>query len=226
MLSHTSPLCANDFEVPLFPSAMDMNIRGQRSMLLLIALLICNVSAFEVPFPPSPTEIRAFTVLESSWPLPVKWQLLLGSGTNAEVITCTPSKSAGGGENFFSSLFGLAPAESKYDKPVLAFLHGSFHASWCWAEKFMPYFASLGYPCVAFSLQGTGGTPAVDEGAKKVKIDSHVADLDAFLRGISDDDDNSLGLGLGEDPQVVLIGHSFGGLTIMKWLEQYYEGAH
>ena len=93
----------------------------------------------------------------------------------------------------------------------------------------MPYFASLGYPCVALSLQGTGGTPALPEGAKKVKVDNHVRDLDAFLRGLSDarsDNTNSkysgLGLGLGENPKVVLIGHSFGGLTIMKWLETFY----
>lgn len=88
----------------------------------------------------------------------------------------------------------------------------------------MPYLASLGYPCVAFSLQGTGGTPTVEKGAKKVKIASHVADLDSFLRGLSDDYEKSLsGLELGENPQIALIGHSFGGLTIMKWLEQYYE---
>eukprot|EP00571_Detonula_confervacea_P008672 CAMPEP_0172318432 /NCGR_PEP_ID=MMETSP1058-20130122/34873_1 /TAXON_ID=83371 /ORGANISM="Detonula confervacea, Strain CCMP 353" /LENGTH=312 /DNA_ID=CAMNT_0013033269 /DNA_START=126 /DNA_END=1064 /DNA_ORIENTATION=+ len=124
-------------------------------------------------------------------------------------------------ENFFSLLFGT-PSDKKPKKPVLAFLHGSFHASWCWQEKYLPYFASLGYPCVAFSLQGTGGTPTVEEGATKVQISSHVADLDSFLRGLSDDDANSLGLELGEDPKIVLLGHSFGGLTIMKWLEQYY----
>lgn len=64
------------------------------------------------------------------------------------------------------------------------------------------------------------------------KIASHVADLDAFLRGLSDagdgdgaDANNSytLGFKLGENPQIVLLGHSFGGLTIMKWLEHYYE---
>lgn len=86
----------------------------------------------------------------------------------------------------------------------------------------MPHFASLGYPCVAFSLQGTGGTPTVEDGAKTVRIGSHVRDLDAFLRGLSDNDSNCLGLELGENPPVCLIGHSFGGLTIMKWLEQYY----
>ena len=75
----------------------------------------------------------------------------------------------------------------------------------------MPYFASLGYPCVALSLQGTGGTPAVPEGAKKVKISNHVDDWNAFLEGLGDNSDGALGLGLGINPQIALIGHSFGG---------------
>lgn len=202
-------------------------------MLFLLALLrLLTASAFEVPFPQSVAEIRSSAVLSSaadpSGPTtPVTQQLLLGSGTKAEVISCLPPRKSAGGGGFFSSLFGIddgTGVKVKYDKPVLAFLHGSFHASWCWSEKYMPYFASLGYPCVAFSLQGTGGTPTMEEGAKKVKMASHVGDLDAFLRGLSDDDDVSdLGFELGDNPQIVLMGHSFGGLTIMKWLEQYYD---
>jgi len=187
----------------------------------LLALLLCSVDAIQVPFPQSASEIRASTIIISSTPPPLTQQLLLGSGTKAEVISCLPPSKSMADENFFSLLFGT-PSDKKPKKPVLAFLHGSFHASWCWQEKYLPYFASLGYPCVAFSLQGTGGTPTVEEGATKVQISSHVADLDSFLRGLSDDDANSLGLELGEDPKIVLLGHSFGGLTIMKWLEQYY----
>lgn len=63
---------------------------------------------------------------------------------------------------------------------------------------------------------------AIPEGSKKVQIASHVADFDAFLKGLSSKSSNNLGLELGDDPQVILIGHSFGGLTIMKWLEKYY----
>ena len=47
-----------------------------------------------------------------------------------------------------------------------------------------------------------------------------MADFDAFLSGLSDKSPYNLGLDLGDNPQVVLIGHSFGGLTIMKWLEE------
>ncbi|KAL7466827.1 hypothetical protein ACHAXS_007105 [Conticribra weissflogii] len=154
------------------------------------------------------------------------------SGTNAEIISCLPLRNSPSfSPNLLSSLlFGTGKngkskiTDQKFDKPTLAFLHGSFHASWCWEENFMPYFASLGYPCVGLSLQGTGGTPAVPEGAKKVKIESHVKDLNSFLRGLADDDKSQeFGLELGNNPEIVLIGHSFGGLTIMKWLETFYN---
>mmetsp|Transcript_5413 Transcript_5413/g.11592 ORF Transcript_5413/g.11592 Transcript_5413/m.11592 type:complete len:427 (+) Transcript_5413:69-1349(+) len=159
-------------------------------------------------------------------------QVQLASGTSAEIISCLPLRNKPSFSlNFLSSvLFGKGGngkskiSDQNFDKPTLAFLHGSFHASWCWEENYMPYFASLGYPCVGLSLQGTGGTPAIPEGAKKVKIDSHVKDLDSFLRGLSDDDQNQeFGLGLGGNPEIVLIGHSFGGLTTMKWLETFYD---
>lgn len=64
---------------------------------------------------------------------------------------------------------------------------------------------------------------AIPEGTKKVKIANHVADLNAFLDGLSNNSRNNLGLNLGNNPQIVLIGHSFGGLTIMKWLEEFYS---
>mmetsp|Transcript_17433 Transcript_17433/g.27337 ORF Transcript_17433/g.27337 Transcript_17433/m.27337 type:complete len:413 (-) Transcript_17433:23-1261(-) len=214
------------------------------SVLLLLPITI--ISAFEVPYPQSSAEIRSSIVAsDASFATtttpqnnnnnneyqPITRQIQLGSGTIAEVITCIPPKKTASPdmlENIFSSLFGndntSSSSSSKNNKPTLAFLHGSFHASWCWAEKYMPYFASLGYPCVAFSLQGTGGTPVMEMGVTKVKIASHVADLNAFLKGLSDDDTATLGLGLGDDPKIVLVGHSFGGLTIMKWLEQAYNG--
>ena len=35
------------------------------------------------------------------------------------------------------------------EKTPLLFIHGSFHAAWCWAEHYMPYFADLGHDVVA-----------------------------------------------------------------------------
>jgi hypothetical protein len=39
-------------------------------------------------------------------------------------------------------------------KPALCFLHGSSHASWCWAEHFLPHFAAAGYDAYALSMRG------------------------------------------------------------------------
>jgi pimeloyl-ACP methyl ester carboxylesterase len=195
-------------------------------VIILLAHLLRSGDAFDVPFPSSAAEIRAAVVVSStSAPSMVTTrQVVLGSGTRAEVISSFPQYKSSP-QDLFRMFFGTSTnyrVKQAYEKPVLVFLHGSFHASWCWQEKWMPHFASLGYPCVALSLQGTGGTPTVEVGAKTVRIGSHVRDFDAFLRGLSDNDSNSLGMKLGVLPRIVLFGHSFGGLTIMKWLEQYY----
>ena len=41
--------------------------------------------------------------------------------------------------------------------PIL-FIHGAWHAAWCWEENFLPYFASQGYSSHAVSLRGHGGS--------------------------------------------------------------------
>jgi len=44
----------------------------------------------------------------------------------------------------------LAPGERR---PPLVFVHGSFHAAWCWAEHWLPFFSRAGFPCYALSLR-------------------------------------------------------------------------
>ncbi|CAB9517426.1 Alpha beta hydrolase [Seminavis robusta] len=100
--------------------------------------------------------------------------------------------------------------------PPLIFLHGSFHGAWCWSERFFPYFANLGYPVAALNWRGTGGTFA-GEGVKKVKMEEHVQDLKAFLEEFVPSKLQSTEL------KPILISHSFGGLSIMKYLEKYPE---
>mmetsp|Transcript_8065 Transcript_8065/g.16202 ORF Transcript_8065/g.16202 Transcript_8065/m.16202 type:complete len:385 (-) Transcript_8065:213-1367(-) len=97
-------------------------------------------------------------------------------------------------------------------KPTLLFLHGSFHGAWCWAENFFPYFTERGYPVVALSWRGTGGTFA-GEGVKKVKITEHVEDLESLL----DQLESIVGFPTAKRP--VLVAHSFGSLAVMKDLE-------
>jgi pimeloyl-ACP methyl ester carboxylesterase len=100
-------------------------------------------------------------------------------------------------------------------KPPLIFLHGSFHGAWCWQEHYFPFFAEQGYPCVALSWRGTGGTPA-GEGVKKVKISQHCQDLQGLL--------DSLPTILGQDyTKPILVSHSMGGIYVMKYLEEAWK---
>jgi len=92
-----------------------------------------------------------------------------------------------------------------YGRPPIVFVHGTFHAGWCWAEHWMDYFAQQGLESHAISLRGTSGSPVEQS---SVKVREHVADLDAFIQ-------KRLG---GASP--ILVGHSFGGATVLKFLEQ------
>ena len=102
---------------------------------------------------------------------------------------------------------------NQQSRPPLLFLHGSFHGAWCWEEHFLPYFSSLGYPSVAISWRGTGGTFAGD-GVKKVKIAEHEADLRSILEKLPTIVNRSM-----ENSRPVVVCHSFGGLAVMKHLE-------
>lgn len=46
-------------------------------------------------------------------------------------------------------------------KPPLIFVHGSYHAAWCWREKFMPYFSENGWDVYAISLRAQGNSDMV-----------------------------------------------------------------
>jgi len=81
----------------------------------------------------------------------------------------------------------------------------------------MPYLSSCGYPCYAISLRGTGGTFA-GEGVKKVKIEQHVQDITDFIKYVQENE-SELNANVDSNPKPVLIAHSFGGLAIMKYLE-------
>jgi len=123
-------------------------------------------------------------------------QILLDSGISAQVISCKPVN------------VSQAP---------LVFIHGSFHAAWCWAENYFEYFSSLGYPVIALSLRGTGGSFAGD-GVKKVKIEEHVEDIQSLLNKIP-------GIIGTDQMKPVLVSHSFGGVAVMKYLELYPQEA-
>jgi len=171
--------------------------RQNESLLVSATLLHASLISSDLP-----------TIIETK-------QINLSTGINAEIMICKTQKSLLENKSPLSSLQEMifSSSSSSKSKPPLIFIHGSFHASWCWSEKFFPYFAQLGYPCYAISLRGTGGTFAGDN-VKRVNIMDHVNDFGSFLEYVYKEEE--------EDSQPpVIFAHSFGGLCIMKYLEKY-----
>lgn len=48
-----------------------------------------------------------------------------------------------------------ATPEASPSATPLVFVHGAWHALWCWEEHFLPFFAQAGYTVHAFDLRGT-----------------------------------------------------------------------
>ncbi len=92
------------------------------------------------------------------------------------------------------------------DKPPILFVHGAWHAAWCWDEHFLPYFAEQGFPVHALSFRAHGQS----EGNRKPRgkrITHYVADVAQVATQI------------GHPP--ILISHSMGALVVEKYLETH-----
>ena len=61
-------------------------------------------------------------------------------------------------------------------RPPLVFIHGSYHAAWCWAEHFLPYFAQRGHDCYALSLRGQARLPPPRRPAPSVMMENGARD--------------------------------------------------
>src|SRR5579863_3454074 len=88
--------------------------------------------------------------------------------------------------------------------PPLVFVHGAWHGAWCWEDRFLDYFADLGFACYALNLRGHGAS----KGAKDVRfcrVRHFVEDLTEAIASIG--------------AQPILIGHSLGGFVVQKYLE-------
>jgi pimeloyl-ACP methyl ester carboxylesterase len=91
----------------------------------------------------------------------------------------------------------------------IVFVHGTGHAAWCW-ENFSTYFADAGFATYAVSLRGHGGSG----GAERLRSTS-VAEYVADLRSVAE----SL------DALPILVGHSLGGLVVMRYLQRFPAAA-
>jgi pimeloyl-ACP methyl ester carboxylesterase len=88
----------------------------------------------------------------------------------------------------------------------LLFVHGAWHAAWCWDENFLSFFADKGYRALALSFRGHGESPT-----DKPLWSCSVADYVADVRSVADT--------LPTPP--VIVGHSMGGLIVQKYLEKH-----
>lgn len=113
---------------------------------------------------------------------------------------------------------GSGNASSTKQQPLFLFVHGAWHASWCWALV-IDELTQKGYPCVAVDLPGHGVKAKFPTGyttSPQTGLDADVSPLAALntndykeyvlsvLKGLTD---------AGSGP-VILVGHSLGGMTI------------
>ena len=97
-----------------------------------------------------------------------------------------------------------SPESAASAHPPVLFVHGTFHGAWCWEAHWMERFAAAGLETHAVSLRGTSGSP-VDQ--PSVKITEHVEDLQSLVQQTF------------PETAPILVGHSFGGASCLKYLE-------
>jgi pimeloyl-ACP methyl ester carboxylesterase len=87
----------------------------------------------------------------------------------------------------------------------LLFVHGAWHAAWCWDEHFLGFFADKGYRALAVSLRGHGSSPAAK--LRACSLADYVEDVSAVADALPG--------------RPVVIGHSLGGFVVQKYLESH-----
>lgn len=86
----------------------------------------------------------------------------------------------------------------------LLFVHGAWHAAWCWDEHFLDYFSARGYRAMAVSLRGHGGSQTPTR-LRDLSFDEYLEDVLAVADSLP--------------VPPVMIGHSMGGVVVQKYLE-------
>jgi pimeloyl-ACP methyl ester carboxylesterase len=88
----------------------------------------------------------------------------------------------------------------------LLFVHGAWHAAWCWDENFLGFFAEKGYRALAVSFRGHGNSPS-DKPLRLCSVADYVEDVGVVADSLP--------------TRPVVIGHSMGGFIVQKYLESH-----
>ena len=83
-------------------------------------------------------------------------------------------------------------------KSARILVHGAWHGGWCW-NKLIPHLESSGHRALAVTLTGQGDrAPLINS---SIDLASHIADVVSMLE-------------MEDLTDVILVGHSYGGLVI------------
>ncbi|HME76718.1 MAG TPA: alpha/beta hydrolase [Mycobacterium sp.] len=88
----------------------------------------------------------------------------------------------------------------------LLFVHGAWHAAWCWDEHFLGFFADKGYRAMALSFRGHGNSPTHTP-LRTCSVADYLEDLSSVADSLT--------------TRPVVIGHSMGGFIVQKYLESH-----
>lgn len=91
------------------------------------------------------------------------------------------------------------------NKKNILFVHGAYHAAWCWAEHFVPFFYNQGYNVYAMSFRNHGKSERV-ENVDQIVVKDMVNDLVKTVDMIDD--------------KIILIAHSLGCRITQMCLEE------
>lgn len=99
-------------------------------------------------------------------------------------------------------------AISLLNKNTILFVHGAYHAAWCWEEHFIPFFYAHGYNVYAMSFRNHGNSERI-ENVDQIVVKDMVEDLIKTIDII--------------DGKIILIAHSLGCRIAQMCLEEIYS---